>query len=547
MKKNGVPYRNNNMNRRSFIQQLSTLAGTGMLLQNCAPAHKTIPGEIVGAAAAVGHLLRDGGLKGTPEHAGNVEVAIVGAGISGLSAARWLQQQGVDNFAVLDLEKHAGGNAASGQNTVCRYPWGAHYVPIPNNDCAEYLSFLKDCNVITGYDDKGLPLYNEYYLCFAPEERLYINGSWQAGLIPSLGVPTQEQEQIKRFLNQMELFRNAKGADGKDAFAIPVLQSSKDPQYLQLDRITMKAWLLQNNYTSSYLHWYCNYCSRDDFGTRYEEISAWAGIHYFAGRKGKAANAEHQDVITWPQGNTWLAEQLQKNYTDKIKVNSLVTGVQQRGNSVEVIYFDVVSHQLKSITARKCIIAAPQFVASRLLQHSERQAAVAKLFSYSPWMVANLTVANVSERQGEGLCWDNVIYNSNSLGYVEATHQLLQQQVPSKVLTYYLPLTNTDPVSERKKAMEMQHADWAKLITDDLKLVHENITDAVQHIDVMVWGHAMIQPTVNCIHNPEKQVLHAPINNTLFFAHTDMAGISIFEEGFYQGIQAAKAVIQSLA
>lgn len=535
------------MHRRSFIQTISALAGTGLFLPGCGvPAPKKIPGEIVGASASIGHLLRDGAVTGTPVNAGHVDVVIAGAGVSGLSAARWLQQHGIDNFLVLDLEKHAGGNAASGQNAVCRYPWGAHYVPIPNNDLPEYLSFLQECGVITGYNAQGLPEYNEYYLCFAPEERLYINGAWQPGLVPSFGVPDAEQEQIKRFFNQMEVYRNAKGADGKDAFAIPVNNSSTDAQFVQLDRISMRAWLLQNNYTSTYLHWYCNYCTRDDFGTRYEEISAWAGIHYFAGRKGKGANAEHQDVITWPQGNAWLAEQLQKNYTHNIKVNSLVVSVQPVGKYVEVVYLDVTTHTLKKVTARKCIIATPQFVGNRLLKNTDRQTAVSKLFSYCPWMVANVTVGKLLERRGEGLCWDNVMYNSNSLGYVEATHQLLQQHIPNKVLTYYLPLTNADSVTERKRAFGLQHTDWTRMIIDDLKIVHENIEEAVQHIDIMVWGHAMIQPKVNFIHNPQRHALNAPVDDAIFFAHTDLAGISVFEEAFYQGLHAAQAVIQSL-
>lgn len=536
------------MDRRRFIQNISALAGTGMLLHSCGtPSPKQVPGEIIGASAGVGHLLRDGGISGVPEHAGTADVVIAGGGVSGLSAARWLQKHGVSDFMLLDLEKKAGGNTASGQNDVCAYPWGAHYIPIPNNDLPEYLAFLQECNVITGYNEQQLPVYNEYHLCFAPEERLYINGVWQHGLVPHNGVPSAEQQQIKRFLEQMETFRQAKGSDGKHAFAIPVNNSSTDEQYVQLDGITMKAWLQQNGYTSAYLHWYCDYCTRDDFGTRYNEASAWAGIHYFAGRKGKAANAEHQDVLTWPQGNAWLAQQLQKDYADKINVNSLVVAVEETAAGVDVIFFDVTAKKLKKISAKKCIIAAPQFIAQRLIKQPERQKLVHQHFSYSPWMVANITVNPLQERQGEELCWDNVFYNSESLGYVEATHQLLQQQIPQKVLTYYWPLTKSDPVTERKKAMGMKHADWVQLILNDLQRVHDNIREAVQHIDVMVWGHAMIQPTINFIHGTARREVAMPINDRIFFAHTDLAGISIFEEGFYQGIQAANGIIKSLS
>ena len=39
------------------------------------------------------------------------------------------------------------------------------------------------------------------------------------------------------------------------------------------------------------------------------------------------------------------------------------------------------------------------------------------------------------------------------------------------------------------------------------------------------------------------QAAMRPIHNRIFFAHTDFSGISIFEEGFYQGIRAAKEML----
>jgi monoamine oxidase len=534
------------MQRRNFIQQVAALTGTGFLLSQCQTTgqHK-IPGRIVGASAKVGHLLRDKKIQGAPQSTTQAEVVIVGAGVSGLSAARHLYKQGVQDFLVLDLEEHAGGNAAAGENNVSRYPWGAHYVPIPNNDLKDYLSFLQECNVVTGYNNEGLPVYNEYHLCFDPEERLYINGSWQEGLVPRNGVPAEELKQVQRFLDHMQQLRYEKGQDGKETFAIPVNHSSADEQYTQLDTITMKEWLVQQGYTSEYLHWYCNYCCRDDFGTRYDETAAWAGIHYFAARKGKGANAEHQDVLTWPQGNGWLVEQLQKDYRDKIKLNSLVTSIRPTDGGVDVLYMDVATGQLQAIHAKQCVVAIPQFVAQRMLAPELNRQQLVQQFSYAPWMVANITVQQLKERRGEALSWDNVLYNSESLGYVVATHQSIKQREPVKVLTYYLPLTQGDVVTARREAAAMQHEQWVDIILNDLRKVHENIAAAVTNIDVMVWGHGMIRPVKGFIHGEARRLLNKPVNDVIFFAHTDLAGISIFEEGFYQGLQAAEAILKT--
>lgn len=77
-------------------------------------------------------------------------------------------------------------------------------------------------------------------------------------------------------------------------------------------------------------------------------------------------------------------------------------------------------------------------------------------------------------------------------------------------------------------------------------MAHPNIEEAIEHVDVMLWGHAMAQPVPGTIHGPVRQQLKNSLSNCIHFAHTDLAGISIFEEGFYQGIGAASKVIELL-
>ena len=534
------------MNRRNFIQQTAAIIGAGSLLQQCTTGNRQlITGGIAGANAKIGHLVRD---AQWPESAEIIETdtVIIGGGISGLSAARWLQKEGHHNFILLELDKQTGGNAVSGKNETSAYPRGAHYVPIPNNDLKEYLSFLEDCKVITGYDEKGLPFINEYFLCFEPQERLYINGHWQDGLIPDFGVPANEQQAIKKFMQAMNDFRQAKGSDGKDAFAIPVDASSEDVAYRQLDQITMKQWLTDNQYDSEYLQWYVNYCCRDDFGTDYSRASAWAGIHYFAGRKGIAANAPLQSVITWPEGNSWLAAQLRNNIERNIWTNTVATKIKLTAEGVAVSMLDVNTQRPKIIHAKKCIVATPQFVAVRLLDYTaDKKKLVAENFSYQPWMVANITTKKMDERSGAGLSWDNVLYKSRALGYVNANHQHLQQIEGNSVLTYYYPLTEKPAAEERKLAYERNFDDWKNMVIEDLVQVHKDAAEQISNIEVWVWGHAMISPQPGFIHGLHKKQLQQPLNETIFFAHTDLSGISIFEEAFYQGIQAAKHLLQS--
>lgn len=532
------------MHRREFIQLSSALAAGASLLPLACKGPGVITGEIVGASASIGHLLRDGALNGVPVSTIHTGVVIVGGGISGLSAARWLHRKGITDIMLLELEKQTGGNATSGSNEVSAYPWGAHYVPVANNSLTEYLAFLQECGVITGYNEAGLPVYNDYYLCGDPQERLYINGNWQDGLVPALGLPEADKADLNRFLDQMNLFKQAKGKDGKDAFAIPVDASSKDIAYTALDKLTMQQWMQQEGYRSEYLYWYVNYCTRDDFGTVADRISAWAGIHYFASRKGLAANAASHDVLTWPAGNGWLAAQLEHDIKYAVRSNTLVVKVVPDKEGVTVHYYDVAARQLKTVAARHCILAVPQFVAARLLPDAaQRIQQVNTHYQYTPWMVANITVRELEEREGAPPSWDNVMYNSASLGYADATHQQLQQLKPRRVLTYYYPLTEGNAAEERRKAQQRTHTQWVGMILDDLKVIHPDIENKTDRIDVMIWAHAMAQPLPDMMHGGIREALQQSLYNSIHFAHTDLAGISIFEEGFYQGIHAAEKII----
>jgi predicted NAD/FAD-binding protein len=531
------------ISRRNFLAQglgLAGVAGLGSVLCSCEPQRK-VGGVLSGPNATMGHMLRNP-QAGHPTESYKKDVVIIGGGIAGLSAARYLNQFGVD-FLMMEMEQNVGGNSSSASNTVSSYPLGAHYLTLPASNDGELIRFLEECNVITGKEN-GQLVFNEYYLCFDPKERLYINGHWQEGLLPMQGVPSGEISEIRRFHDLIENYKGAKGADGKEAFCIPLAFCSNDPAFLQLDKISFGQFLKEKGFQSPHLLWYLNYCCSDDYGATIQNTSAWAGIHYFASHKVKGANAPSDSVLTWPEGNGWLVKQLEQSSNDKTLTNVLVQSVTIKADVVLVDYFDATSGVTKRVEAKKVIVATPQFINQRILSPSLERDIDYKSFIYAPWMVANLTVAgDLSERRGETLSWDNVIYGSKSLGYVDATHQRTEAIVSKKVLTYYLPLTGDDCGAERRLAHSRTYQDWNSLILQDLKKPHPGIEQHLEAIDVWIWGHGMIRPSVNFIHNPNLLKAQADLENMIFFAHSDLSGISIFEEAFFHGTQAAKKVL----
>jgi hypothetical protein len=531
--------------RRVFIAGglvATGLAGLGSITDLF--SQKAIAGGLLGASSAIGHKLRVGKFS-LPERTLRKDVVIVGAGIAGLSAAYTLAKAGKRDFMLLELEAQAGGNSCSGKNEVSAYPWGAHYVPLLTKESTVARKLFEDFGVIKGYGENGLPVYDEYFLCADPHERLFMRGRWQDGLVPATGISDEVETEYKRFFGLMEGYKKMQGRDGKIAFAIPLDKSSQDPELLALDKLSMRDWMLQQGFVSEELRWYVNYCCRDDFGTTMEETSAWAGMHYFASRSGEAANAAAADVITWPQGNGWLAGKLLEPIKNNIHTAALVYRVTEHNKGAVVEYQDQRSGESVRIEAKAVVMAVPRFVAARLIQ-SPRHAIIADEFSYAPWVVANITLYSLPGGKGAALSWDNVSYHGDKLGYVNATHQIPQMHPTQTVLTWYWPLSHLPPAEARKEALNRTYDEWQKIFLDELFTLHPELEGQVRRVDVWLWGHAMVRPTTGFIWGKHRrQALHQ--KPPIFMAHSDMSGMSIFEEACTHGVHAAENVIKYIS
>ncbi|MFC4159897.1 FAD-dependent oxidoreductase [Chitinimonas lacunae] len=519
------------------------LAGSaaGALL-GCVPRPRPLPpGELLGPSHALGHLLRDGHRFPPPTRTIDVPVLIAGAGIGGLSCAWWLQRSGHQDFLLLDLEGQPGGNARWGSNAVTSYPWGAHYLPLPGPQARYVRLLLSDLGILRGDPETLRPEYDERHLCHSPQERLYIHGNWQEGVVPTFGLPPGALEQYRRFDAEMHRFASLHGADGRPAFALPLALSSDDPSLLALDRISMRDWLQRNGYDAPSLHWYIDYGCRDDYGTSYAETSAWAGIHYFASRDGEAANASHDTVLTWPEGNGWLVQRLVERFAARLRLGQMVYRIGADGREVDV--YDAERRETLRYRIDRLVWAGPVGLLPRLWpQLPAVWAAAARRIDYAPWLVANLTLSQLPQDLGHApLSWDNVLYQGQGLGYVVATHQSLQMRPMATVLTYYRALTEVSPAAGRQWLWQRSQPEWAQAILADLARAHPEIGEICTRLDVWRWGHAMARPTPGFL-APERRALRQPTSHVAL-AHADVGGISLFEEAQYWGVEAARWIL----
>lgn len=530
---------NYSYSRRFFLKGIAASLLVIPFLQSCQEKVITLMIRLSGTNHILGHRLR---VKNFPKPSSQIRIPylIVGGGISGLSAARQFSKKGISDFLLIELESHLGGNSSNGENKYSKFPLGAHYLPLPNKQDAALLQFLEEERIIIGYDSKGFPKFDEEQLTFAPDERLFYKNNWQEGLIPKTGNSLEEDIQFKKFFLKMDAFRSGKGDDGKYFFNIPVSLSSSDASIRAFDTITMQQWCEEEGFNSKPLFDYINYCCRDDFGLGIRYVSAWAGIHYFAARKQDSTQDNKDNVLTWPEGNARLAHHLQKYAENKTLKNHLVYDVKSIDGKVVATVFDAVKKLTIEIIADKVIMATPQFVNQYIIKNRKM---LTHNFHYAPWLLATLVVSDLADNGSYPLCWDNVVYGANGLGYIYDQHQSLQQVQPKKVITYYYSFSSSDIKKSRKDLYQKKSAYWKQFVFDDLKIAHPNIENITEEISIHILGHGMISPVPGFIFGIHKKIASQNIEGKIFFAHSDLSGISIFEEAFHQGINIVNQII----
>jgi phytoene dehydrogenase-like protein len=506
------------LSRRAFVAGAAlggaALLGAPALIGLRRKSPRPLAGALVDDGGAAGHALRDGRAAAPARRAVRVPVVVVGGGAAGLSAGWWLRRAGMHDFVLLELARETGGNARGGANAVSAYPWGAHYVPVPDPRAEHVRLLLREMRVL-GADDA----WREADLCHAPKERTFVHGRWREGQLEAFATDAAEHDALRRFEDAVAALR----ATG--AFTVPTALAG-EPADSPLDALSAEQWLEREGLRSPALRWLVDYACRDDFGTRARDTSAWAALHYFAARDG-----DEEGPLTWADGNARLTRHLAARVGDRVTTGAPVRRVERRPGGLRV---------LAGETAYECdavIWAAPTFLAAHVVEGAPRAP-----WRYAPWVVANLTLDRRPRAGAHDApeAWDNVIADSAALGYVVATHQALRGTPDERtVWTWYWPLADGDPADARRRLLAMDWRACAEAALADLERAHPDVRDCVARVDVLRYGHAMPRPEPGFL-AARRAWREPPRDARVFYANSDVSGVSLFEEAQWRGVRAAE-------
>ena len=552
--------RGHTVRRVSRRELLATFLGASCAAAGCRDEDvpDLPPGRLVEPSRTLGHRIRDGAGE-LVSRAGDMadedwqtcDVVIVGGGVAGLSAARRLLMAGCKNFVLLEMEDVPGGTARGGMLAQQACPWGAHYLPVPQKENGALVGLLGEMGVLEGVDVLGQPLGAEEHLCRDPQERLFYAGRWYDGLYLRAGATPEDRRQWAQFQQVLDGWSAWRDQHGRRAFTLPLAGCSDDPEVTQLDKMPAAQWLEQQGFNSPRLLWMVDYACRDDYGMSVSQASAWAALFYFVSRR-VAPGSTGRPFLTWPEGNARIVRHLSEMAGVRVRSGEAVIDinpvVRDGREVVEVVSLvaEGADGRVRGYRANRVIMATPQFLAPYLVRpwRSERPGHVSD-FEYGSWMVANLAVDQRPAGIGFPMAWDNVFYNSRSLGYVVATHQTGQDRGPT-VLTYYYPIVDEAPRGGRRFLESIGRDEWADVVLADIEQAHPEIRQLTRELNVARWGHAMIRPTPGFVWSGSRESARQPWQG-IHFANTDLSGVALFEEAFYHGTRAGEEVLAALS
>lgn len=461
------------MKRRDFIKGGTAAITLPFWLQGCQYlATDSFPIHLK-SDHGVGHLLMKG-REWKRVQAEATQTIIVGGGIAGVSAAKGL---GHHNFKLFELSGRLGGTSGAQEHEGLLFSQGAHYeLAYPEYYGEEVLTLFEQLDIIKYEPWKKLWSFQDrqHIIPFARRQQCYEDGQMRNEVI-------WDEAVRKEFYGLMAQF------DGK----MPLPTRLIEEEYRHLNDVTFKEYLSSQMTVDPIFERQLDYHMLDDWGGTTQQVSALAGIHYFACRP---YLTQAVDLFSPTEGNSYFLNKIAASLPqEQLMTNHLVSKIEKKGSAFEVEVLDVNQEQVNVHRAEQ-VIYAGQKHALKYIYPKE-----SALFDQeqAPWMVVNFVCEGTPQKYG---FWQNEFLGENPtfLGFIDSSVQDQSPQKGKRVLTAYYCLK---PEDRNYLTTIPDHKE--EIAQETLGYIHEMLNEKLQveacYINVM--GHAMSIPTKGFLFN----------------------------------------------
>ncbi len=454
-----------------------------------------------------------------PEPAEEVDVAVVGGGLSGLASAYLLRHH---NTVLFELRDRFGGNSQGEVWHDIDYSLGGAYFITPDPG-----SFLQHF-----YHELGL---HHLIRTNDPPDPMELNGVIRDDFWSGIGASREEQRAFRRYAEVVtDIWENQ----------YPDIPLSKDPvearRVRALDLLTFRQDVEQRMgmpMTPLLLAGVQSYFF-SSFDAPMEGISAACGWNFVA--------AEEGGRWVLPGGNARFVYELWRRLKERedevrpqcrphfLRGRCRVIDVRPRGERLQVTYYDA-GQNLRSISARFVIMAGSKHIAKYVLYDLEHwdwdKLQAMNQLDTAAYLVANVLLHSPIERDfydcfllGDGLHYpmNGEQFEQNPIVTDMLRGDYTREHGPRSVLTLYWPLPW--PAARFTLLLNDPWRHYAELLAPQLRHMLSLLDvpeSAIRQVRLTRWGHAMPIPRPGLIANGTVETAHRPIGNNLYFVNQD--------------------------
>jgi len=506
------------MKRRDFIK-LSSLSLLPIIACKNQLGNSKDPFPIsIHSDMASGHLVKES-FSWQIDKTIKTELLVVGAGIAGLTAA---VHAPVDDLLVCELSDRIGGSSGSESYQNMRFCQGAHYdLVYPNYFGKECLEFLEKLDILHFNNTKKLWEYTDKQFLINTdfESQCFSGGKFRDDVLP-------EGKEMEEFLDFMD-----------SQIGNYMLPTRSIPEEVRaLNQTDFLSYLNQHLPLSPAFVRAIDYQMLDDFSGEAHQVSALAGMYYYANRPYRTSEIE---IFSPPEGNYYFADKLANQLAqDQILTQHLVKSIIPNKEGFEVAVADIAQKQIKKVQATNVIYAGQKHALKYVMPEMYP---VFEQTTYAPWMVVNFVLKENKLSAGH---WQNEILlpEKTFLGFVDSDAQLGSNQ--KRVLTAYFcfpewyrkNLANIEETGQQVASQTAEQIGWYFGIRP------EEFLPMVEKVFIKVMGHGMPIPVPGYLfndRNKNRKYKH------MAFAGVDNGRLPLLLEAIDSGLCAVKEIFET--